>query len=276
MPRKKLSEAERIERIKESKRRWKAKEKAKRGGSSPSASPSKTKPASWLKEATRKLEAAAESMGPDEGEEKPPERSGEPFADLPPLDLPSTPESPAEATATPEDSATDAGRSQTGSASGSSADTSSPTPKVDPKAFDTDMMQKMAYGLGVMYMEKTAEFCAERKFFAFDASFAPMVGMACSVIVKRNAEKFNVDDEEGAAYVIGIFGGVNGVQAIRAAMEEHNRKKAEIIDVTRTSAAAKQQEQHVNGVTRAEQQQQSQAERDRARDDAARTGGSVV
>ncbi len=224
MGRPRLSDAERERRKKESKKKWRAKQRGFVPDQKASASP-KSSPKSWVKQLSTRLEAVAEPEDADEGDAPLPERPGEPFADLPPLDLPASPGAPSEDA--PADSSAEGAATSTGEPKPSpSGDTSKGSAKeTKGKVFDSEVLQKMAYSLGVSYMKLTGEYASARGYFAFGEDIAKVVGMACSVIVQKNAEKLEIDDEEGAAYVVALFGGANGVSAGMAYMNEKKMRK---------------------------------------------------
>jgi hypothetical protein len=212
--------------------------KAKTGGSNRK----KGKPKSWVKSLEKKLEAVASDAGQSE---RPPERSGEPFADLPPLDLP--PGEPSDAsTATESPTSENADPTATSETASAPSGASTSTEK---QVFDTETLQKMAYGIGVGYMKLTSEIAIKGGHMAIGEDMWPIVGMACSVLVKKNAEKFAIDDETGSLYVIGIMGGFNGVQAVRTVIDERKRKEEEQKRERASAAGRAEQQRQQNGVS---------------------------
>jgi hypothetical protein len=167
--------------------------------------------------ATPTVEFAPVSIAPDE---LPPSNPGDPFADLPRLDLPNT--------APPSgDAPTDADApSDTGKATEA---------KIE---FSNDELVAIAENLVTDAMNASAAYCNERGFFAIGGPFSKIVGKAAGVIVKAQATKMEVDSEEGAAWILALAGGTNGVQCFRA--YQADRKKAETTN-GKPSAQAPQQ-----------------------------------
>ncbi len=248
------TEAERKAHQAEYQRQYRAKHR-KGSDASPKAAPK-----SWVKSLTRKLEAVATEGGPGSASEPPPERKGEPFADLPPLDMPA-PE-PADASTESADSTTSA--SDAPSESEGSAPTPTPSgqkssQKPEAEIFDTKQIEAMATQLahdGVMML---GAFASERGFFALGEPFAKMAGVAAGVLVRVHAKNVGISDEEAAAWVLGGIVGVNGVQAARAYSDEQKKKQAAErgrFDERRKQAEAARQQ---TGLTEEEQKQAAAA-----------------
>ncbi len=270
------TEAQRLEAIKETKRKWREKQKGK-----PGAAASARQPKSWVGALGKKLQAVGEDIAPEEAE-RPPERPGEPFADLPPLDLPTSPTS-GQPSGSGEDgqspSSTDANASSAGAGevSESNASTSGKSAANDNrKVFDSSQLELMATQLAHDAVMGLGGYAAERGFFALGEPFAKLAGIAAGVLVKVHAKNVGIDDEEAAAWILGGVLGVNAGQAFRAKLEEDKKKKEAKVNDIRSAVDKQQAERHVNGVTRDEVMQQTAKERDAARDEQARTGGAVV
>lgn len=221
-PKKYKTEEERKKASREAHARWRAKQKGE--------APQKTKrePKSWVRRLERKLEAVAQ----DESSEAPSTRSGEPFADLPPL--PSMPASDAPtdgagSTGSAEDaSATSSDGSATPSqeVSGASSSGKTNSPKGEGEIFDTQQLEAMATQIahdGVMMM---GAYASERGYFALGEPFAKLAGVAAGVLVRVHAKNVGISDEEAAAWVLGGIVGTNGVQCFRAWREEQEKKSA--------------------------------------------------
>ena len=193
----------------------------------------------WVKSLGKKLEAVA-----NDGEDKPPETSGSPFADLPPLDIPSPPEEPTSEGDAPPAAAT----SESSAPSADAESSASSSPKNAGKIFDTEQLELMATQLAHDATMTLGLYASERGYFSFGEPFAKLAGIAAGVLVKAHASAVGISDEEAAAWVLGGIIGTNGVQAFRASREEAAQKaKAEAN--ARASSAAKSEQQHATNGT---------------------------
>lgn len=237
---------------------------AKRENRKRSRAKKKGVPASWLKTVSEKLSEAAGDVVPPK-DETPPERTGEPFADLPPLDLPNT-SAPTEST--------DATDSQDSSVASDAPKTDTPKPEPEIK-LDTKELQQMAEGAAYATVMVLGKFAADRGYFALGEPFAKMAGQAARIIISARAAELGISSEEAAAWVLGGVVGVNATQAGRAWYEEYKKKADEErarFDARRAAANAQRQQNGVNPTDVAEQRKQQVEHADEAR----RTSGPVV
>lgn len=224
-PKKYHSEEARKEAQRAAKRKYKAKLAAVGGTSSGPSDTKPREPKSWVKKLERKLEV----VGTDDNAPMP-ERAGEPFADLPPLDLPASPSDVPTGDAAANDSASDAGNASNASSPTPSPEAGGKTrgagTKTESEIFDTAQLEAMATQIahdGVMML---GQYAAERKYFALGEPFAKLAGVAAGVLVRVHAKNVGISDEEAAAWVLGGVVGVNGVQAFRAYRAETEAKSA--------------------------------------------------
>jgi len=169
----------------------------------------KRKPKSWVKSLTAKLSDAAE---PDDA---PPNTPGEPFADLPPLDMGPAPE------------ATDPAAAPTEAAGDTSTSAPNDTAKDSPKSklFETTQLQGMAHGFVKDGTLALGKFAMDRGFIAFGEEFAEAAGISAAYLIKLHAAEMEIDDEKAAIYTIGIVSGGNLFQFARAYYAELEAKK---------------------------------------------------
>lgn len=227
---------------------------------------------SWLGIVEKKLADVADGVIPEPKDETPPERSGEPFADLPPLDLPSS-------TPTAQDADKQSGStSDSTNPSESSADAtnaSKPAASTPEIVFESEELQQMAEQMAYGATMALGTFAAERGYFALGEPFAKMAGQAARIIIKARAQEMGISSEEAAAWVLGGIVGVNATQAGRAWYAEYEKKKKEermSHDAQRAAAEQRRQQNGVSPVTVAEQRKQQQEHADEAR----RSSGPVV
>lgn len=185
---------------------WRAANGRKKGG----------KGKSWLNSLAKKLDAASETTGSTVSSAEdatPPDRPGEPFADLPPLDLPGT-----SAESAPSEEKPDGSSEPTADTSSPKASADSTKARVEEKqAFlNTEQIAEMAEGMVKQGTLKLGEYAAERGFFALGEFFAELAGKSAAIIVRANATKWDVAPEEAAAWVVVGVAGTNSVQAFRA------------------------------------------------------------
>jgi hypothetical protein len=240
-----LSAAEKKKRAKLAQAKYRAKKKAERDGGAAAPVEAKSKGGtSWLKSFTGKLE---ESVG---GEELPTEGKGEPFADLPKVQLPGP-------------SANAEGEGGSGQSEGGGTSETNPSPSTDAASASTEKTsssdskpsididnKELAKMAGEMVRGATlalGAFAAERGFFAFGDDMAKIAGTAASVIVRAQATRLEIDSEEGAAYIIMGITGTNAVQAGRAYLDEKRKKEEMRANEQRAAAAIRTQHQAVNG-----------------------------
>lgn len=201
----------------------------------------KGKPKSWLNQLAKKMDAVGETAAPAMPVEDatPPDRPGEPFADLPPLDLPGS--APA-ADSTSESTQTD--QPPSSDATAPSAD--SAKSKADEKqAFlNTEQLAEMVEGMVAQGTLKLGEYAAARGFFALGDYFAMLAGKSAAIIVRANATRLDIAPEEAAAWIVVGVAGTNGVQAFRAFRAERKAEEEKKHEPVRATAPAPQ---HVNG-----------------------------
>jgi hypothetical protein len=238
----------------------------------------KGKPKSWIKSLEKKLAAVGEqdeellSIASRDSAEVPPQRKGEPFADLPPLDMPNAPSSDAETaegsptseTATP-DTPTDSKETTSSTSSGTST---------EKKIFDTAQLEMMAEQAAFGATMALGKFAAERNYFALGEPFAKLAGIAAGVLIKVHAVKVGISDEEAAAWVCFGIVGFNGVQAGRAAYKEMKRKEEEKKRERASAVGRVEQQRQANGVT--PEHIAEQRERDAEHVEQFKTQGAVV
>jgi len=262
MGRKSIYEGTREERQRQAKRVYAEKQRAlKKGGSVKGKHPK-----SWVKSLEKKLEAVGETK-----DEKPSERAGEPFADLPPLDLPASApvaEEPADAP-----SSTDGASTESGEAASSEKKKAA---KGDSQIFDTEQLELMATQLAHDATMVLGEYASSRGYFAFGEPFAKLAGIAAGVLVKVHATKVGISDEEAAAWVLGGIVGTNGVQAFRASRSEKAQKEKEEANGRARAAQTTERQHAANGTTVDPIQQAQRASEQRAAEGLVRSAGAIV
>jgi len=228
-PKKYHTEEERKAAKRRERERWN--EKRRKGGG-------KSRPKSWIKNMEAKLDAAMETTGTavSSEDQTPPDRPGEPFADLPPLDLPGTSAGSAESPETP-------GASQEGQEGTSSPKETPKADKADAAFINTEVMQQMAEDMIYRGTMALGVYAAERGQPALGEFWCRIAGKAAAVLVKAHAKDLNIDDETGSAYVVLGVAGVNGVQAFRAYKIEKQKEQ----EAKEIHAAPAKPPQHVNG-----------------------------
>lgn len=203
----------------------------------------KGKSKSWLSGLAKQLDSvSASTTGTTVSSEDqtPPDRPGEPFADLPPLDLPGTSAGSAGSEEKPEGSPTPEGATSTPSPEAQKS-------KVDEKqAFlNTEQLAEMAEGMVKQGTLKLGEYAVARGFFALGEFFADLAGKSAAIIVRANAAKLDIAPEEAAAWIVVGVAGTNGVQAFRAYRADRLKEEEKKNEPAR--APAQPQQQHVNG-----------------------------
>jgi hypothetical protein len=271
-----LSDDERAKRQKISKAKYAEK---KRGAN-------KGKGGSWLARVTGKLDAAlSETEGTEESTPSPsaptasfvassetsiPEsKAGDPFADLPTLEDPGASQTTAEDAdpTKPGDASNEAA-----SADGVGGASKASEPKIE---FDNDELVAIAETMVTDAMNLSAKYCADRGFFAIGGPFAKIVGKAAGVIVKSQATKLEIDSEEGAAWILAIAGGTNGVQTFRAYRAEQKASEERAANERRAASNQQRAVQAVNGVNPSPAVQQAEREAEQRRAAEQRSGPVV-
>ncbi len=188
-------------------------------------------------------EAASDALVDDE---LPTPKGGEPFADLPPLDLPSTSDSDSSSSSNP--GAEGAASSETEKAA---SDEKKEEPKPDaPKkpTFETKELAKMAEAMIYDVTVKTGAIAAAAGFFAWGEDMARIAGQSAALVVMSYSAKMDAPPEEVAAYIVLGITGTNAVQAFRAYKAEQETKKAvERKPDVQPVAPAVPQHAHANG-----------------------------
>lgn len=186
---------------------------AKRASNEKSRARKKGKGKSWLKEVEKRVEAATSD------EVETPKGSGDPFADLPPLDLPSTsPDVASDADGKSSETATDAPGATPDSSSASESEPKQPI-------FDTKVIEGMAEEAVEQAVRAMGVYASERGFMALGDPFPRVAGMGARVLIHKYAAATEMSDEDAAVWMLGIPLGFNGVQAGRAWMEEKRKKE---------------------------------------------------
>lgn len=210
---------------------------------------------SWLKTVEKKLEDAAEL----EVDETPPDRPGEPFADLGPIELPSSAPNQTEESA---DSASESASTSPSSETESTAATSGASggTKAKDPFLGTEELAKMAAEMIEQGVLGLGQYAAERGMFALGEPFAKIAGASAAIIVKANATRWDVAPEEAAAWVLAGVVGFNGTQAFRAYQKVNREAKEKAAHEHREREAARFRSgaPPVNGVARPEPQQPDQ------------------
>lgn len=197
------------------------------------------RPVSWLAGVEKKLEAAANA-----DDDTPTPVGDDPFANLPPVNLPTEP-SVSEGDAPAESPASTSGEEKTEPGK-------KPADKSDePKVFmDTSQLQAMASDMVEAAVMHMGRYAAERgRVMVLGSDFAKLAGMAAAVIVKSRAAELNVSDEDGAAALLLGIAGWNGYQAYMANLDEKKAKNAQ----RRAAGGPGGAQQPTNGVHRPQQ-----------------------
>lgn len=185
----------------------------------------KAKGQSWLRTVAKKMSEAEEAVSPTTDA---PPSPGEPFADLPPIEVPGTSSDDAPGAGDSSGQAGDDSATATAPNAGPATSSGKRAPTGSAAAdlgIGTEELAAMLGDAAEQYVTLTGAYAAERGFLAFGGPFAKIAGASVRVIVKSQAATLEIDPAEAAAWIAASIIGGNSVQAMRAYKDEQKKQE---------------------------------------------------